>query len=83
MEQVNLLEHPAPAVGGHSLVDDLHGVLHLVHKKWLLALYTALYCTVHCTVVISTVHVHTKLTLFGRCVAAKSCHVFLTPQIWS
>ena len=32
MEQVNLLEHPAPAVGGHSLVDDLHGVLHLGQK---------------------------------------------------
>ena len=28
VEQVNLLEDPAPAVGGH-LVDDLDGVLHL------------------------------------------------------
>ena len=29
VEQVNLLEDPAPAVGGHGLVDDLDGVLHL------------------------------------------------------
>ena len=29
VEQVNLLEDPAPAVGGHGLVDDLDCVLHL------------------------------------------------------
>ena len=29
VEQVDLLEAPAPAVGGHGLVDDLDCVLHL------------------------------------------------------
>ena len=29
VEQVDLLEDPAPAVGGHGLVDDLDCVLHL------------------------------------------------------
>ena len=63
MEQVNLLEHPAPAVGGHSLVDDLHGVLHLVQKP-----------------VMSTVYTCIQLTLFGRCVAEKCCHVHVIFQ---
>ena len=40
MEKVNLLKHPAPAVGGHSLVDDLHRVLHLSKKP-----------VTHCTLV--------------------------------
>ena len=43
VEQVNLLEHPAPAVGGHSLVYDLHSVLHLGQKIWLLSLTVHVY----------------------------------------